>query len=229
MANFGAAKRFTAIGEAQSTFSEEILVSAAQAGQEWAFVELCSRCSKRILIMLYKITKNPEDAEDILQESILKAYIHFGEFNRASIFSTWLTRISINSALMILRRRRVRPEVSIDLPADTGNPPLRAEMTDRRPNAEDHYIQLETEVRLKDAISRLPMAYRHVIEIRQQSEGSIKEVAAQVGITVAATKSRLMRATKTLRNSLSEQESRSSRAWPLSDAGLLKHTKQMSI
>ncbi|MGD0446558.1 MAG: sigma factor-like helix-turn-helix DNA-binding protein [Edaphobacter sp.] len=89
---------------------------------------------------------------------------------------------------------------------------MKAAITDLRANAEDHYIQRETEVRLKDAISHLPMAYRNVIEIRQQSEGSIKEVAAQVGITVAATKSRLMRATKALRNSLSEQEFRSSGA-----------------
>ena len=209
MANFDTLKRYTAVADAQAALSEEVLVSAAQAGQEWAFVELCARSSKRILIMLYKITNNAEDAEDILQEAILKAYLHLGEFNRASAFSTWLTRISINSALMMLRRKRVRPEVSIDLPNDSGNLPFSAGIMDLRPNAEDHYIQHETEVRLKDAISRLPRAYRHVIEVRQQTQGSMKEIASQVGITVAATKSRLMRATNALRVSFSEQEFKS--------------------
>jgi PAS domain S-box-containing protein len=66
-----------------SDLSEVVLISAAQAGQEWAFVELCFRYSKRILFMLNKITNNREDAEDALQESILKAFVHFGDFNRA--------------------------------------------------------------------------------------------------------------------------------------------------
>jgi RNA polymerase sigma factor (sigma-70 family) len=101
-----------------SDLSEDVLVSAARSGQEWAFVELCFRSSKRILFTLNRITKNREDAEDALQESILKAFVHFGTFNRASAFSTWFTRIAINSALMILRRRRTRPEISNDVPAD---------------------------------------------------------------------------------------------------------------
>jgi RNA polymerase sigma-70 factor, ECF subfamily len=63
---------------------EEVLLSAAQAGQEWAFAELCSRHARRTLFVLYKITKNREDAEDAFQDSVLKAFVHFGEFNRAS-------------------------------------------------------------------------------------------------------------------------------------------------
>ena len=82
---------------------EEELLSAAQAGHEWAFIELCYHHSSRILFTLYKTTKNREDAEDAFQESVLKAFVHFGDFNRASSFATWLTRISVNSALMILR------------------------------------------------------------------------------------------------------------------------------
>jgi hypothetical protein len=82
---------------------EEELLSAAQAGHEWAFIELCYHHSSRILFTLYRITKTREDAEDAFQESVLKAFVHFGDFNRASSFATWLTRISVNSALMILR------------------------------------------------------------------------------------------------------------------------------
>jgi Sigma-70 region 2 len=89
-----------------SPLSEAVLISVAQAGHDWAFGELCLRHSKRILFALYRITKNREDAEDAFQESMLKAYVHFGDFRRNSAFATWLTRISINSALMILRKPR---------------------------------------------------------------------------------------------------------------------------
>jgi len=193
--------RKTSADEA-SDLSEDVLISAAQAGQEWAFVELCFRYSKRILFMLYKITKNREDAEDALQESRLKAFVHFGDFNRASTFATWFTRIGVNSALMILRRKRARPEISTDALVDESAKQFQWEIADRRLNPEDHYIELEKHRRLQSAISKLPKGYRHLVERRQRSEASIKEIAKEAGITVAATKSRLLRARETLRSSL---------------------------
>ena len=178
-----------------------MLLSAAQAGHEWAFVELCYRHSRRILFTLSRITRNREDAEDAFQEAILNAFVHFGNFNRASSFSTWLTRISINSALMILRKRRVRPESLIDEPID-GSTTLQREIADRRPNPEQYYIQRENRRRLQSAISKLPTVYRRVFEIRLRSDGSMKEIAEEAGISIAATKSRLLRARKALHRSI---------------------------
>src|SRR5580704_13123066 len=182
--------RKTSADEA-SDLSEDVLISAAQAGQEWAFVELCFRYSKRILFMLYKIR---EDAEDALQESRLKAFVHFGDFNRASTFATWFTRIGVNSALMILRRKRARPEISTDALVDESVKQFQWDIADRRLNPEDHYIESEKHHRLQFAISKLPKGYRHVVESRQRSGASIREIAEEAGITVAATKSRLLRA-----------------------------------
>ena len=193
--------RKTSADEA-SDLSEDVLISAAQAGQEWAFVELCFRYSKRILFMLYKITKNREDAEDALQEAKLKAFVHIGDFNRASTFATWFTRIGVNSALMILRRKRARPEISTDAPVDESVKQFQWESADRRLNPEDHYIELEKRRRLQSAICKLPKGYRRLVESRQRSEASIKEIAKEAGITVAATKSRLLRARETLRSSM---------------------------
>jgi len=193
--------RKTSADEA-SDLSEDVLISAAQAGQEWAFVELCFRCSKRILFMLYKITKNREDAEDALQEAKLKAFVHFGDFNRASTFATWFTRIGVNSALMILRRKRARPEISTDAAVGENVKQFQWEIADLRLNPEDHYIELEKHRRLQSAICKLPRGYRQVVESRQRSKASIKEIAKEAGITVAATKSRLLRARKTLRSSM---------------------------
>src|SRR5580704_7469113 len=131
--------RKTSADEA-SDLSEDVLISAVRAGQEWAFVELCFRYSSRILFMLYKITKNREDAEDALQESVLKAFVHFVDFNQTSSFATWFTRIGVNSALMILRRKRARPEISADASVDESVRPILWEIVDRRLNPEDHYI-----------------------------------------------------------------------------------------
>jgi len=181
---------------------EEKLLSAAMAGHEWAFIELCYSHFRRILFTLYRITKNREDAEDVFQDSVLKAFVHFGDFNRASSFATWLTRISVNSALMILRKRRVRPEVSTDAPIDESASPLQWEIADRSPNPEEYCIQSENRRRLHSAISKLPPSYRRAFEIRLRSDRSLKEIAEEVGITIAATKSRLMRARKALHSSV---------------------------
>jgi RNA polymerase sigma-70 factor, ECF subfamily len=196
-------RRATSADEA-SGLNEDVLISAAQAGHEWAFVELCFRQSKRILFILYKITNNREDAEDALQESVLNAFVHFADFNRASSFATWFKRIGFNSALMILRRKRARPEVSTDAPVDDSVKPFQWEIADQRPNPEDHCIELEKHHRLQSAISKLPKGYRHVVEGRQRSDASIKEIAEEAGITVAATKSRLLRARRVLRGSILE-------------------------
>jgi RNA polymerase sigma-70 factor, ECF subfamily len=185
-----------------SSFTEATLVSAARAGQDWAFVELCYRHSKRILFTLYKITKNREDAEDAFQESILNAFSHLGSFNQHSSFATWFTRIGINSALMILRRKRARPEISTDTTASESAEHPHWEIADQGPNPEDHYIQREGEERLHFAISNLPKGYRRVFEIRHRSDGSLKEIAGEMGITIGATKSRLLRARKLLLSSL---------------------------
>jgi RNA polymerase sigma factor (sigma-70 family) len=188
--------------EVKVSAQEEMLLSAAQAGQEAAFVELCCCHSRRILFTLFRITKNKEDAEDAFQEAILKAFVHFGDFNRASSFTTWFTRISINSALMILRKRRVRPEALIHEPIDESARPVQLDIADRRPNPEQDYIQSESQRRLQSAISKLPKDYRRVFEIRLRSDGSMQEIAEEAGITIAATKSRLLRARRALHRSI---------------------------
>jgi RNA polymerase sigma-70 factor (ECF subfamily) len=87
---------------------EDLLVSAAMAGQDEAFVELCRRTSGRALSAIYRITQNRKDARDVFQESISIALLHLNQCKLDSSFSTWLTRIGINCALM--RRRRASAE-----------------------------------------------------------------------------------------------------------------------
>jgi RNA polymerase sigma factor (sigma-70 family) len=178
---------------------EKSLVAAAKYGESVAFDVLCERLTPRILRSLLRITKNREDAEDALQDSLLSAFIHMGEFDGRSAFSTWLTRIAINSALMILRKKRTSREISLDGSADSDAMPASWEMPDHAPNPEKRYAQHERENILRGAISTLRPAVRKVIELQQLQEHSMKETAAIIGISVPAAKARLFHGKVALR------------------------------
>jgi RNA polymerase sigma factor (sigma-70 family) len=184
-----------------NALSEDRLIAAAQAGQEWAFVELCTRYSKRVFNTIYGVTKNREDAEDALQDSMMRAFLHLKQFDGRSSFATWFTRIGINSALMILRKRRIRLETSIDATAD-GETWQTWQIADYSANPEEHYTGYERSMRLKRAICRLPNTLRSVVELGQMEGHSMKQIAHNMGISIPATKSRLARAKVALRKSM---------------------------
>src|ERR1700744_4055518 len=96
------------------------VVMAAQAGDEQAFGELWIRYSGMVFRQVMRILKNREDAEDVMQETFLRAFVHMDKFEARSQFSTWLTRIAVNGALMILRKERGRPTTSIDSRFEAG-------------------------------------------------------------------------------------------------------------
>jgi RNA polymerase sigma factor (sigma-70 family) len=184
-----------------SEMGDDLLVQSAQAGQEWAFVELCARNSKRVFNTIYGVTKNREDAEDALQDSMMRAFLHLKQFDGRSSFATWFTRIGINSALMILRKRRIRLETSIDATAE-GESWQTWQIADHSVDPEKHYVGHERSVHLKKAICRLPNALRLVVERGQMEGHSMKQIAHNMGISIPATKSRLARAKVALRKSM---------------------------
>src|SRR5271169_2836908 len=159
---------------------EKRLVAAAKYGESLAFDVLCERLTPRILRSLLRITKNREDAEDALQDSLLSAFIHIAEFDGRSAFSTWLTRIAINSALMILRKKRTSHEISMDGSLDSDMKAAPWEMPDLAPNPEKRHAQNERENILRGAVRNLRPAIRKVIELQQLQEHSMKETAAMI-------------------------------------------------
>src|ERR1700730_16165871 len=128
--------------------TDEALVGAAKRGDHPSFAELWTRHSNTAFKMVYRITGNRDDAEDAIQDAWMKAYMHLNAFDGRAKFSTWLTRIAINSALMTLRKKRAHPETSMDWSAD-GEIWQQWEVTDKRANIEEHYARKETRRHLR--------------------------------------------------------------------------------
>jgi RNA polymerase sigma-70 factor (ECF subfamily) len=180
---------------------QDELIKLAKCGDRQAYVELYQCYEKRLFLIIMKITKNPEDAEDILQESLMKAFVNLERFDCRSKFSTWLTRIAINSAFMMCRKRRSRLEMSIDRETDIG---CLSEMqvADRAPNAEEYLQLTQRDHQVNVAILRLPDNLRVPLQTQLTEDLSVNELATVLGISVPATKSRLMRARGRVRDTL---------------------------
>jgi len=173
------------------------LVTLAQAGVEEAYVELCDRYRSMAFYVIQRILKNREDAEDALQETLLKVYLHLGGFDGRAKFSTWLTRIAINCALMALRKRVAHPMQSLDeMQAD--EIPRFPELVCPRPDPESCAVEKQVYARLTQAVQRLPPTLRGVTAIRQSDDLRVSEVALRAGLSLSATKSRLLRARQEL-------------------------------
>jgi len=174
------------------------LVAAARAGSNAAFEELQSRYARRLYRRIQSITRNHEDAEDALQETFLHAYLALDSFEGRSQFASWLTRIAINSALMVLRRRRTRAEVPFEPSPESGEPALTVDVRNTTLNPEQVYDQRQRSYYASRAISKLNINLRTPMALWIEKECSIKEVAGTLDLSMAAVKSRLYRARKQL-------------------------------
>src|SRR6202789_1284081 len=114
--------------------TDAMLVTAAKRGQRAAFEQLCGNPAQPILRPPFRITRNREDAEDAVQDAFLKAFTHLKDFDGRSSFSTWLTRIAINSALMILRKKRLGREISVDALSEQNESGIVWEVSDPNPS-----------------------------------------------------------------------------------------------
>jgi RNA polymerase sigma-70 factor (ECF subfamily) len=185
-----------------SEFDEAALVAQAQQGGVEAFTELVNRYERNIFRLARHITQNLEDAEDVLQETFMKAYEHLVDFQGNSKFYTWLVRIAVNQSLMKLRKRKTDASVSLDEPYDTGEEAVTREIAVWDPNPELTYSREEMREILEKAVESLPPVFRAVFVLRDIEELSTEETAALLNLSIPAVKSRLLRARLRLREKL---------------------------
>jgi RNA polymerase sigma-70 factor, ECF subfamily len=186
---------------AHHTISEARMVEDAHGGKPQAFEALCQTLRPRLFKIALRITRNREDAEDAVQDSMMRAFVHLKEFRGNSTLSTWLTRIVMNSALMINRKTRNSRQVSADDLA-TGESGLYFQIPDRSPNPEQSCVDRERKAILHRAIRKLRPRMRAVVEVAQFQELPMKEAAKVLDISVAAAKGRFFHARAALRKSV---------------------------
>lgn len=182
---------------------DHISLEALQNGDRVEFARLVETYSPLIYRLGLKMLQNPLDAEDVLQETFIKAYNHLGGFNGRSSLSTWLYRIAMNEALMLLRRKKPQT-ISVDEPWDNqeeDSDPL--QIVDWCCLPEKELLSEESRVILDQAIDNLPTALRVVFLLRDIEGLSTKETAEVLDLSQAAVKTRLSRARLRLREDLS--------------------------
>lgn len=181
--------------------SEHDLVVQAKAGSAGAFNTLVERYERRIFRLAQNIARNRQDAEDAMQNALVKAYLNLPGFREDSRFYTWLVSITVNEALMGIRRRRVN-EVSMD---DSNAPDgvlLRDEIEDCGPSPEQHYSRRQMQAILATTIHKLSPRDRMIFQLREVEGLSTQETAQALALSVSAVKSRLQRARLRLRKFL---------------------------
>src|SRR3954453_18217770 len=191
--------------------SDDVLVENCTNGDEAGFDELMKRHHPTALKVAYSIVRNRQDAEDEVQNAFWKAYRHIGQFNRDSKFSTWLTRIVVNQCLMKLRRSRKVQYIYIG-DASSGDEFANFELRDSRHTPEDGVGEAEVQNVLFQEIRRTPPLLRNVFLLRDVQQLPMPKVAEMLGISVAAAKSRLLRARSELRSRMSHHCNRSGSA-----------------
>jgi RNA polymerase sigma-70 factor, ECF subfamily len=178
------------------------LVTAAKSGDAQAFETLVRRYERRMLAVGMRFTGVREDAEDIVQESFQKAFVHLCKFEGKSSFSTWLTRIAINEGLMLLRRYRGLREISIDDSSDDEEISFELDIPDSAPGPESSYLQREQKRIVSSAVKRLNATTRKAMELRELGELSTVETARALGLSIAAVKARVFHGRRKLRKRL---------------------------
>ncbi len=198
------------------------LVAAARAGSNSAFEELQTRYSCRLYRRIHSITRNHEDAEDALQETFLRAYLALDSFQGRSQFASWLMRIAINSALMVLRRRRSRLEVSFEAPPGSGEPAEAIDVPETALNPEQLCDLRQRSDYLLRAIGNLDINLRTPLTTWIEKECSMKEVARTLDLSLATVKTRLHRARIQLSCSAGSKE-------PVPNAGATSGSKRQYV
>lgn len=190
--------------------SEDVeLVHAAKEGNMAAFEQLVTRHTAMIFRIAMHIMACPEDAEDIVQETFLKAFQHLHRFEERARFSTWLTRIAVNTALTKRRDTGRTTTISMDQEADEGGT-LADKVGDWKPNPEQLYSKTELRNILQRALTSVPSSYRIVFLLRDVEGLSTEETAEMLGLSVSSVKTRLLRARLKLRERLSQYFERDS-------------------
>lgn len=183
---------------------EQELILRAQNGDRQAFDDLAKEYWPRMLRTALRIVRNPEDAEDATQQAFVAAFTKLDRFRGESSFSTWLTRITLNESLTLLRRRKHDFRAAEEVPDNNGEP-LRIELPDATENPEERYLRNETSNLIQMSLRAVKPAYRKAMKLRLSEDLSVEEIAGRLKIPVNTIKVHLYRGRQAMKSFLEER------------------------
>lgn len=186
------------ISASRITGEEAALLASARAGDSAAFECLVMPHWESLLRVTQRIVRNREDAEDAVQTAFLDAFRNLNAFHGSARFSSWLTRIAMNAALLRLRVSRRKMETSLDDVSEAGEARTRIQLVETRLDPEQEYLSKEGRALLQKGLKKLRPHYVDVLRLRGLQELSAQETARMLELPVATVKARLYRARRTL-------------------------------
>jgi RNA polymerase sigma-70 factor (ECF subfamily) len=180
-----------------NTLSDSELIQRILAGESQLYEVIIRRYNQRLYRVTRSMLLDPDESEDVIQETYVRAFEHLGQFEGRALFSTWLTKIAVYEALNRMKERRRRR--ALDSTLEQG-----FEQRDVMPNPEQERLAAETRAIIEDAIDRLPASYRSVFVMRWLEDMSTSETAQCLDLSEENVKTRLLRARQMLRRSLYE-------------------------
>jgi RNA polymerase sigma-70 factor (ECF subfamily) len=188
------------LAESGRLSTDEELIARTLAGDDEAFATLVSRHTDLVYTIALRVVGDEDEADDVAQETFVRAYRALGRFRGDSKFSSWLYRIAVNRGLTHLKRRK-RRAVTVDFVAEP-YVEAQAAMADTSTDPERFVLDQEFRLRVRDAVKTLPPRYRAVVTLFYLEERSYREVADVLGIPMGTLKTHLHRARALLKNVL---------------------------
>jgi RNA polymerase sigma-70 factor, ECF subfamily len=193
----------SALGDDAGAASQDFdsLLARAQAGDHDAFAALVAEARPRALAVAVKVLRNPDDAEDAVQDAFLKVWRYLGRFEGRSSFSTWIHRIVMNASLDLLRRQSCRPETHAET-EEPGEHRAVEPVDDRTP--EHTLAEAQTGALVRSALSTLSPSHQQALTLREFEDRSYEEIAAVSRCPIGTVMSRLHHARRKLADELHE-------------------------
>ena len=189
-----------------SSENTDILIKSALNGDMSAFEELIIQYEKKVYNVALRVLKNPDDAMDISQEVFIKIYKNLDKFDGKASFSTWLYRITTNTCIDELRKRKGKETYSIDNDIENEEGSYKREFVDNSPTPEEQTIIKESGNEIIKAMENLSDEHRTIITLRDIEGLSYNEIADITGVSIGTVKSRISRARLSLKNIIKNRE-----------------------
>ena len=180
---------------------ESLKIKAALAGDQKAYEFLVEKHRAALFHIINRIVRHEDAANDLVQETFMKAFSSLASYRSEYRFSTWLYKIAANSSIDFLRKRRIRA-LSLDRPLETKNGEVEIEIADLSHHPEQDLVRKEQRFSIEEAIDSLPPKYREVIVCRHKEDKSYEEIADLLDIPVGTVKARIFRARELLKKKL---------------------------